>query len=306
MKYMQILLVVIVFSILSFSTTVFAGLSDYFVETDWLENNRGNVVIVDVRNPALYLLGHINGAVNISKNEFLSTRNGVKSLVPEVGEFERLMDRYGIKPDTVVVAYSQDDNPYMARFVWNLRLYGHDKSYVLNGGYDKWVAEGGATSLLPAMAEAASGYRVSGSADIRADADYVMSRMNKPSALIWDTRRKSEFVGTEIRADRGGHIPGAVHLEWLSLLKEQNGVKVLREEKEIQQLLETAGITRDLEIVAHCQTGIRSSYATLVLVSMGYRVKNYDGSWIEWANNDTYPVDGRHEETSRVSTSLDQ
>ncbi len=286
------------FLVLLITTEAFAGLGDYFVETGWLDNNREKVKIVDVRNPALYLLGHIEGAVNIDKSEFLSTRHGTKSLILTVNEFESLMDRYGITPETVVVAYSQDDNPYMARFVWTLRFHGHERSYVLNGGYDKWVAEGRSASLMPGRVDRVSGYRVSGSADIRADGDYVLARLNNPLTFIWDTRRKSEFTGTEVRAARGGHIPGAVHLEWLDLLRDEKGVKVLKSEKEIQMILEAAGISRNLEIIAHCQTGIRSSYATLVLLSLGYRAKNYDGSWIEWANCNSFPVEGSSEQAS--------
>ena len=90
---------------------------------------------------------------------------------------------------------------------------------------------------------------------------------------------------------RGGHIPGATHLNWTQLQHEVDGVKVLKSETAIRQLLADYGITSDQAVIAHCQTGIRSSYATLVLQGLGYtEVKNYDGSWIEWANNATLPI----------------
>jgi thiosulfate/3-mercaptopyruvate sulfurtransferase len=75
------------------------------------------------------------------------------------------------------------------------------------------------------------------------------------------------------------------------LQHEVDGVKVLKSESEIRELLAKHGITSEQEVIAHCQTGIRSSYATLVLQGLGYtKVKNYDGSWIEWANNATLPI----------------
>ena len=298
MNYLRALTVVTLLLILSLSTTASAGLKNYFVDTQWLDSNREKVVVVDVRNPVRYLLGHIEGAINIRRGEFLSTRHGTKSLVPTVEEFEKLMDRNGITSETVVVAYAQHDNPYMARFIWTLRFHGHERSYVLDGGYEKWDDENLSTDAFPTIVSPTSGYAVSKSADIRAEGDYVLTRLNNPKSIVWDVRRKSEYSGQEVRAKRGGHIPGAVHLEWDNLLREENGIKILREEEEIELILQAAGITRDVEIIAHCQTGIRSSYATLVLLSLGYNARNYDGSWLEWANCKNYPVEDSHEQAS--------
>lgn len=292
MKRMNWLLAGILFLAIADVDIASAALGDYFVETDWLAANRATVRIVDVRNPALYLLGHIGGGVNIYRNEFLSKRHGVKSLILSVAEFEKLMDQYGITPDTTVVAYAEHTNPYMARFVWTLRYHGHEKSYVLNGGYEKWVQEGRDKTIIPVSVTPGIGYRVTESEDIRVDGDYVLTRLNNPSVTIWDTRRESEYTGREVRADRGGHIPGAVHLEWVNLMKTDNGVKVLKSEEEIKGIFKTLGLNRDKEIIAHCQTGIRSAYATLVLLALGYNAKNYDGSWTEWANCSNYPVEG--------------
>lgn len=268
-----------------------AALSDYFVDTEWLAANASQVKVVDVRVMPLYLLGHIEGAVRIDKQEFLFTRNGVKSLVPTSSEFESMMDRFGITPDTVVVAYAEDHNPYSARFVWMLRYHGHEQSYVLDGGYDKWNREGRTTALLPTEVVATEGYRCSRGRDLRASSEDVLTRLNNPSIAIWDTRRPAEHEGSEVRADRGGHIPGAIHLDWVELQKEVNGVRVLKSETEIRSLLASRGLTGDRQVIAHCQTGIRSSYATLVLLGLGYsQVKNYDGSWIEWANDPGLPI----------------
>lgn len=271
-----------------------AALGDYFVTTDWLAKKQAAVRVVDVRVSPLYLLGHIDGAVHIDKKEFLSERDGVKSLVPTVAEFEALLERYGITPGTTVVAYAEHDNPYAARFVWTLRYHGHDKAYILDGGYEKWSREKRATAMLPTTVAPVEGYRVAQARGIRANAEDVLTRLENPQVAVWDTRTPGEFQGTEVRADRGGHIPGAIHLNWVNLQKEVDGVKVLKSEEEIRALLKEAGLTPDRQIIAHCQTGIRSSYATLVLLGLGYgNAQNYDGSWIEWANNPSYPVLGQ-------------
>lgn len=289
----------------------FAALSDYFVSTEWLQKNRDNVVVLDARQPAFFLLGHIDGAYSVPRSAFLEKRNQVKSLVPTAATFTKLLSSLGVTPDSTLVVYAEDDNPYAARLVWTLQYHGHKNSYVLDGGYDKWSAESRATTLLPSPRPSPTDYRLSPETkylDARAEADYVYTRLENPNVLIWDTRRTDEYIGTEIRADRGGHIPGAVHLNWVELLSETNGVKVLKGRDEIVALLQAKGLTNDKEIVAHCQTGIRSSYATLVLLGLGYeQVKNYDGSWIEWANNPTLPIinaQGKVDSSVQVSLTL--
>ena len=268
-----------------------AGLNDYFVDTEWLSANKESVKIADVRATPLYLLGHIDGALNIDKSEFLSKRDNVKSLVPTLEEFEALMTKYGITPQTTVVAYAEDDNPYAARFVWMLRYHGHSNSYVLDGGYEKWSLESRPTAILPTQIVRGGNYKVLQSENIRANSEDILTRLNNPSVVIWDTRRTAEFNGQEVRADRGGHIPGATHFDWVNLQQEVNGVKVLKSEEQIIKLLAEHGITKEHHIIAHCQTGIRSSYATLVLLGLGFTdVQNYDGSWIEWANNTSLPI----------------
>jgi thiosulfate/3-mercaptopyruvate sulfurtransferase len=268
-----------------------AAISDYFVDTSWLSEHVDEVTVVDVRVSPKYLLGHIDGAFNIDKKEFLSFRQGVKSLVPTVREAQNLLDRYGITPETTVVVYAEHSNPYSARFAWTLRYHGHDKVYVLDGGYEKWAKEDLPIAFLPTRAKAGEGHRITSSRDIRAEADQVLTRLSNTSTVIWDTRRKGEYEGTEIRADRGGHIPGAVHLNWIDLLEEKDGIKVLKSQAEIEGLLASYGITRDKVVIAHCQTGIRSAYATLVLLALDYpEARNYDGSWIEWANNLEFPI----------------
>ena len=268
-----------------------AGLGDYFVQTDWLAENRSQVVVLDARQAPPFLLGHIEGAHHVPRSDFLDKRSGVKSLVPTTTAFEALMEELGITSETTVVTYAEDGNPYAARLAWTLRYYGHDKTLVLDGGYEKWAAEDRPTSLKPTTAATLSHYRVSVPGKARAEADYVLTQLGNPAVVVWDTRTPEEYDGRKVRADRGGHIPGATHLNWTELQHEVDGVKVLKSETEIRALLAAHGITGEREIIAHCQTGIRSSYATLVLQGLGYsQVKNYDGSWIEWANNPTLPI----------------
>lgn len=275
-------------------STSSASLDHYFVSTDWLVEHRDQALVIDVRRAPLYWLGHIDGAQHVDRDLFLSTRNEVVSLVPDFADIAALLGNLGATQETPVVVYAEDNNPYAARLVWTLHYHGHTKAFVLDGGYQKWTKEGRPTSLLSSAKPQPVDYTIaelSSYPDVRAEADYIRTRIDHPYTVIWDTRTPKEFQGNDVRANRGGHIPGAVHLNWTDLQEEVDGVKVLKNRDEIISLLQARGLTPDREIVAHCQTGIRSSYATLVLMGLGYqRIKNYDGSWIEWANNPTLPI----------------
>jgi thiosulfate/3-mercaptopyruvate sulfurtransferase len=307
-RFVYFLFMLLVFAVPGVSQ---AALGDYFVSTDWLAKQREKVVLVDVRKAPFYLLGHIDGAYNIEPGEFLETRNQVKSLVPSAAEITRLLSDLGVTRESTLVVYAEDKNPYAARLVWTLLYHGHKNAFVLDGGYEKWKAEARATSLLPSKEPRPSHYVLTADPELfpaRADADYIYTRLENPGVLVWDTRSPGEFAGSDVRAERGGHIPGAVPLNWTELQTEVNGVKVLKSREKIVALLQAHNITADKEIVAHCQTGIRSSYATLVLLGLGYeKVKNYDGSWIEWANNPTLPIinaRGAVESSVQVSSTL--
>ena len=147
--------------LLALPAVAVAAIEDYFVQSDWLAANRTQVVVLDARQAPLYLLGHIAGAYSVPRSEFLDKRGGVKSLVPTTTDFEALMERFGITPDTTVITYAEHDNPYAARLAWTLRYHGHEKTLILDGGYEKWSSEGHPTSLLTTAAAVPSTYRVS-------------------------------------------------------------------------------------------------------------------------------------------------
>ncbi|MFO7578333.1 MAG: sulfurtransferase [Pelovirga sp.] len=304
----RLLSFLLLFGLAGAPAIVQADLGDYFVSTGWLDDQREQVLVLDVRRAPLYWLGHIEGAQHVDRSHFLATRNQVVSMVPTLEAVTALLGGLGATQETPVVVYAEDDNPYAARLVWTLHYHGHKKAYVLDGGYQKWTQEKRPTSVLASSKPTPATYVLAAdtqSHGARAETDYIQTRLGHPGAIIWDTRRSAEHTGSEVRADRGGHIPGAIHLDWTDLQKEVDGVKVLKEHSELVSLLLRYGLTSDKEILAHCQTGIRSAYATLVLLGLGYdQVKNYDGSWIEWANNPLLPIvnaDGNLESATQTS-----
>jgi thiosulfate/3-mercaptopyruvate sulfurtransferase len=94
-----------------------------------------------------------------------------------------------------------------------------------------------------------------------------------------------------VRAARGGHIPGAVNLNWTLAMDEQRQLRC-KADATLRALLETIGVTPDKEVILYCQTHHRSAHTYLVLKHLGYpRVRGYAGAWSEWGNDPTLPVE---------------
>ena len=115
-------------------------------------------------------------------------------------------------------------------------------------------------------------------------ADYVLSKINAPGYVIWDSRSVLQYIGYDLRTN-----PGRPALRGQPRLdqppgRDANGVSVLKSSAEILELLKEHGITPDKEIIIYCQAGVRSSYSSDTLLGLGFtKVTNYTGSWGEWS-----------------------
>jgi 3-mercaptopyruvate sulfurtransferase SseA len=112
-----------------------------------------------------------------------------------------------------------------------------------------------------------------------------------PTKVVLDARSPEEYRGDDVRAKFGGHIPGAVNIDYRL---NYTAAGTLKSPLELRQMYESKGVTANKEVIAHCQTGQRSSSTYLVLRLLGYnKVGNYVGSWVEWGNDaDTKKVQG--------------
>jgi thiosulfate/3-mercaptopyruvate sulfurtransferase len=274
--------------------------SEALVETSWvaehLQDPKVRLVESD-EDILLYEQGHVPGAVKVDWHS--DEQDPVRRDFVDKAGFERLMSSRGISNDTTVVFYGDKNNWYACYTFWLFKLYGHKDARIMNGGRQKWIAEG--RPLETQVPQYPSTQYTAQKADtsIRAFRDRVMefvgARGNK--ALV-DVRSPQEYSGELLHmvnypqegAQRGGHIPGARSIPWAKAAREDGTFKSA---EELRALYTGEGVTPDKEVVAYCRIGERSSHTWFVLTYLlGYdKVQNYDGSWTEWGSMVGVPIE---------------
>lgn len=257
----------------------------------------GNIVVLDIRKSADYILGHIPTAQNIWRPDYESTNYPFEGMRAEKEKVEALLGKLGVDNDTTILLYDASGDYDAARFWWILDMYGHEKVALIDGGIDGWKAAGlEITTSKPQVT--AKEYKFNKDTDESkvATLEDVKAALNDPNVIILDTRSIDEFTGKELKkgAYRKGRIPNSVFLEYKNALNTGDGADMtFKELEELKKIYEEKGVTKDKTIIPYCQSGVRSAHTTFVLTQLlGYEnVKNYDGSWIEWSYNEDLPLE---------------
>jgi len=274
---------------------------DVLVSTDWLAThlNEPNTRIVESNEDVLlYDTGHIPGAVHIDWHADLNDAT-IRDYVSPEG-FAALCSKNGITPETTVIFYGDKSNWWACYALWVFRLFGHTKVKILNGGRDKWIAEGRELTREKTSV-AQTNYPVVPKRlddEIRAFADDALAQSQSGRPLI-DVRSPGEFKGEITHMPeypqegvlRGGHIPGAKSVPWKTAVNADGTFKSADELAQIYS--QGCALKKDDAIIAYCRIGERSSHTWFVLTYLlGYpNVRNYDGSWTEWGNSVRKPIE---------------
>jgi thiosulfate/3-mercaptopyruvate sulfurtransferase len=285
------------------------------VSSDWLAEHLGDpaLAVVDMRwrgdgsGRRLFEEGHVPGAVHLDwSTDLVDPDHAVPFMLAPPDRFREAMERSGIGDVTTVVAYADELGSGAFRLWWACRVYGHDNVHVLDGGFERWIAEGRPVSTDPPSPRPVTW---TPRADRRwlASADDVAYARTRPDMVVLDSRPPEQFRGEAVwfetgpvpagpdgvaRTPRGelraGHVPGAVSVPAAELYREDGR---FRSPDDLRRVFVAAGVGPGRRAIAYCGVGISASALLFGLTLAGVEeAALYDASWEEWGRDPSRPV----------------
>jgi len=251
--------------------------------------NRIDLLILDLSDPTTYARGHIPGALYVNPEETQGGQVPAPGHLPGKEKLEGLIKRIGLRDDHHVVVYDDEGGGWAGRMIWLLNCVGFTNASLLSGGKAAWQSEGFAVTDETTTAPPGN-YQIANNSKPSVTLGELTELVANRSVTIWDARSSAEFKGERHTAKRNGHIPGASHYEWTRAM-EDNETKRIKDLDVIREELRSAGIDGAKEIVTHCQTHHRSGLTYLLGKALGFRIRAYPGSWSEWGNHPSAPVE---------------
>jgi len=243
--------------------------------------------IVDLCSEQSYMSGHIPGAIHLPAQTLTLSQPPVPGLLPEKEQLQRIFSYLGLSPDTHFFVYDDEGGGWAGRFIWTLDVIGHRNYSYINGGILAWRGAGLPIELEENTAETTHP-DISINPNPIMDVQEILDKLDTENFTIWDARSPEEYRGDKVLAARGGHIPGAINCEWISLMDPDKGFRIREDAEERLGML---GIRKGQEIMTHCQTHHRSGFTYMLGKILDFNIRGYPGSWSEWGNLAGTPVE---------------
>lgn len=258
------------------------------------------VVIIDTRAPEDYATSHIPGAVNIREIfSYLSTSTP-EGLASMQNMFVELLGKAGLSGKELAVIYEDTmNNGYgqSCRGYFLLKYLGYSRVSILHGGYQAWL-----DANLPTTAEVSTPepktFPLNIDSSLIVDKQTMLQSLSDPSTVKLDVRdfdewmaRSSSPYGIDF-CPRKGRIPGAVLIEWYSMMQEKNGLPMFLPKEEIRAIANKVGISQDSTVNIYCFKGARAANTFVALNEAGIKdVRIYFASWNEWSRDPSLPIE---------------
>ncbi len=262
---------------------VFEG--EYMVSPQYVADNLDDIILIDARGEAAQS-ETIKGATILAWQYLATCEDGAPGdenwgVILDTQRLSERLGEKGIDPakEIVIFASSQDGWGDDGRIAWELLAAGYENVKLVDGGFDMLKAAG---------LETQEGETVYDPVEVNIETIDEEHVINTDELLeiydevkIVDVRALEEYEGATLYGEaNGGHLPGAIHIDFVDLFQENGNLK---SNAELEELFAQAGLSKDDEIVCYCTAGIRSAYMQLVLEMLGYEnTQNYDESFYRW------------------------
>jgi thiosulfate/3-mercaptopyruvate sulfurtransferase len=237
-----------------------------------------------------YEKGHIPGAVFVDVEHELSAPDPhLHFMLPDARTFANAMSRYGVSDDSFVVTYSTTSHWWATRLWWMLKVFGHERVAVLDGGFQKWRSENRPVETGAARAHSPGSFTERApNKRMVATRDDVLAAIGSGDSCTINALRAEQHAGTGgVTYGRRGHITGSVSIPAAAHVNADNTFKSIDELRMI-----FAQALRTPLVITYCGGGIAATSVALALDMLGHNdVKVYDASLTEWAANADLPME---------------
>ena len=274
----------------------------FLVSTQWLAAhiNDPKIRIMDRQDifpkDNFYAVGHIPNSIRMPTSAIKGTKDGIREMLIEK-DLLAFLDKNGVSDKHHIILVGRvDREPANTRVFWTLEMLGHKEISVLDGGIDKWRAEGRpltkeAPKFTPGTYKVTSLQRqlyITGE-----EIKNYLGIFDRLNFMVVDSRDPEEFKGVEMSRDsqKLGHIPGAMNLMFTEVLTGPKEFQEFKSASEIKKIFEAKGLTPDRHLVFTCVSGCFGTTLYFAARLLGYNnVSIYDGGWIEWSQKN-YPTE---------------